>query len=183
LLAAGGENDIVQLFDAATGSKVGALVGHTDWVNSLAFSPDGRLLATAGSYSDTTVGIWDVATRTRLFTLKGFSGSSGFTSRSFMGPTGRANCVRFSPDGLTLAVGTTDRTVTLFDVQTGQEMCTLATPHTSQVYAVAFSPDGATLATASEDATVRLWRAASKTTVAADLEREAASCATPDTGK
>jgi len=179
LLAAGGESKAVELFDTRTGMPVGVIEGHDDWINSLAFSPDGTRLATAGSYSDTTVAVWDVASRTLLYRLKGFSGASGFSLASTMGPSGRPNCVRFSPDGLTLAVATTDRTVKLFDVATGQELSTIATPHTTQVYALAFSPDGSTLATASEDTTVRIWRAAHRDEVESYLETEKAKTADP----
>jgi WD40 repeat protein len=66
--------------------------------------------------------------------------------------------VAFSPDGQTLAGGSLDKTVRLWDVQTGQTKATLQ-EHTSLVQAVAFSPDGQTLASGSDDQTVRLWDA------------------------
>jgi WD40 repeat protein len=64
--------------------------------------------------------------------------------------------VTFSPDGRTLASTSTDRTVRLWDVATGQPAATLF-GHTEFVRSAAFSPDGHTLATASMDGTVRLW--------------------------
>ena len=84
---------------------------------------------------------------------------------------GRTEDVAFSPSGKTIAFGTTDRTVKLFDAVTGQELGTLGTRQTLQIYSLAFSPDGGTLATASEDGTVKLWRAASAAQVLAGTTR------------
>ena len=70
------------------------------------------------------------------------------------------NCVAFSPDGLTLATAGLDRTISLWDANTGIITKTLE-GHTDQVYAVAFSPNGKTIASGSADETVRLWDAQS----------------------
>jgi len=69
------------------------------------------------------------------------------------------NAVAFSPDGQTLASGSNDYTVKLWDVNSGRELRSLE-GHSRSVNAVAFSPDGRTLASGSADGQVRLWDAA-----------------------
>lgn len=158
LVAAGGESRTVRFWRVDTGELVSVLEGHSDWVNSLAFSPSGKQLASVGSFSDVTVRVWNLESKQPEFVLKGFGGYSGITQRSMVTGSGRANCVRFTPDGLRLALGTADRTVKLFDVISGQEMCTFSTGQVTQIYTLAFSPNGKIMATGSEDGTIRLFR-------------------------
>jgi len=120
------------------------LKGHTNSVNSVSFSPDGRTLASGSSY-DGTVKLWDMVSSQERATLKGHTIS--------------VLSVTFSPDGRTLASGSNDRTVKLWDVASGVEKATLK--HAYPVRSVSFSPDGRTLASGSDDRTVKLWDVAS----------------------
>ncbi|MFH8799416.1 trypsin-like peptidase domain-containing protein [Streptomyces sp. NPDC017936] len=116
------------------------LTGHDQPLQSVAFSPDGRTLATASD--DHSVRLWNVAT--------------GKPGRTLSGHTAPVYSVAFSPDGRTLATGSWDHTARLWNVATGEVQATLK-KHTNKVHSVAFSPDGRTLATGSWDHTARLW--------------------------
>lgn len=99
----------VLLWDAATGRQIGALKGHGKGVSEVAFSRDGRLLAS--SSTDNTIKIWDVAGRRELRTL--------------VGHTAAINSLAFSPDSNLLASASEDGGTFLWDVNTGEHLLTL----------------------------------------------------------
>jgi WD40 repeat protein len=116
------------------------LEGHERTVKSVAFSPDGRYLA-SGSV-DATVKLWEVAT--------------AHEARTLAGHRDIVTTVAFSPDSRYLASGSIDGTIRIWEVGTEREPRTL-TGHTHEVNSVSFSPDGRYLASGSLDGTVRFW--------------------------
>ena len=179
--ALGGWEDI-HLWDAHTGERKRILEGHTLWVRSVAFSPDGQTLASGSG--DDTIRLWEVHTGKLTNILIGHAdgvisvafspdgktlasgGGDGtlrlwnaHTGTSKITPTGHTdwvNSVAFSPDGKILASGSRDGNIHLWDADTGEHKKTL-TGHTFWVESLAFSPDGKTLASGSLDSTVLLW--------------------------
>ncbi len=138
-----------QLWDPATGRAAGAPL-PSDGVDGLAFSPDGKLLATANVVG--TVQLWDPATGRAV----GSPLPAG-TDPNSLGVNG----VAFSPDGKLLASADGDGTVRLWDPATGRPvgrpLVATTTRTITGVSGVAFSPDGKLLASADGDGTVRLW--------------------------
>ena len=148
------ESPGVRLWDVATQRSLGRLLTpHADLIDTIdpiAFRPDGKTLATAETRLDVgpgtpadhpTIRLWQVASHRQLWRVS--------TRKSVRSLT-------FSPNGRTLASGSTDKTIRLWDVETQRSLGQL-TGHGGEVEGVAFSPDGRTLASASADNTIRLW--------------------------
>jgi WD40 repeat protein len=153
LLASGSHDTTVKVWDLATGKERATFEeGHGKDVGCLAFSPDGRLLASGGGSGDGRVKLWDLRRREGKGPIRGRHKGSVFS-------------VAFSGDGRLLASGSEDETVKLWDVQTGRERATLK-GHRDMVFPVAFRGDGGLLAAASIDGPddgfrVKLWDVAS----------------------
>jgi WD40 repeat protein len=124
----------------ATGSRL-TLKGHLGPVLSVAFSPDGKLVVTAGS--DQTARIWDAATGLQV----------GQPLQSFTS----VNSASFSPDGKVVLTTSEDGTARVWDARTRRELYVLGTTVTGPATAAAFSPDDSLVAVAKFDKTATIW--------------------------
>ena len=146
LLAIGSQDKDIKIWDSGTGTEGEKLVGHSDWVEAVAFSPLPSVTQVLASASqDQTVRLWDVKTGVEIRTMEGHEGA--------------VNAVAFSSNGELLASASNDNTVRLWDTQTGSAMRKLE-GHSDPILAVAFSTswsDSQILVSASVDKSIRLW--------------------------
>ncbi|KAL5512555.1 hypothetical protein ACEPAG_3208 [Sanghuangporus baumii] len=120
------------------------LSGHTDWVMSVVFSPDGKRIASGSD--DGTILVWD-------------ADSGEVVSGPFKGHTDWVRSVAFSPDGKRVASGSNDHTIRVWNVDSGELVLGPLEGHTDWVRSVAFSPDGKRIASGSKDKKIRVWDA------------------------
>ncbi len=149
LLAVGDNDGIIRLWDPAAGRELRQLRGHVGMIQGLAFAPNGKTLASGATGNrehtrelvDSTVRLWDVETG---------------KARTLPGPASWAQCVAFSPDGKTLAVGGSGTTLYAFDLETGKDRTSLA-GHDEPFSSLALCPDGSILASGGSDNLIHLW--------------------------
>ncbi|PQO44306.1 WD40 repeat domain-containing protein [Blastopirellula marina] len=144
LAGAGGQPGVsgaVRIWEVATGELKQSLSGHRDAIYSVAFSPNGQLLAT-GSYDKEAI-LWDWQSGSPLTTLTGHNDA--------------IYDLAFRPDSKVLATCSADRTVKLWDVASGERLETFG-EGTDETNAVSFSPDGKRVAAAGADNRIRVWQ-------------------------
>ena len=183
-VVSGSKDTTLKLWDVRTGEVLQTFSDHTSEIWSVAFSPDDKTVISGSG--DNTLKLWDVGTGEVLHTFSGHAFSlfgRGSVFDVTFSPDGKRMVsqgvdtklwdverreelhtfsdhpyggIAFSPDGKTVASGSTDRTVKLWDVDTG-EVSQSILGHADVVVSVAFSPDGKTVASGSADRTVKLW--------------------------
>jgi WD40 repeat protein len=131
-----------RLFNVGSWKVRAVLAGHERPIRQLAFSPDGKLLATASD--DRSVRLWNVADGKELAVL----------GAPYM--TNKIRCLAFSPDGSRLATGG-EQWATVWKLQPQPGMPNIAHKSQSNVFSIAFSPDGKILAFGCADGTIKLW--------------------------
>lgn len=168
---------------AAAAEVVAKLTGHSDKVYAAVFSPDGQSVVTGSS--DQTACVWNAATGELQVLAKGngevnsvdfstdgrvVTGSSDNLAQvrsaatlevltQLAGHSAAVNVAVFSPDGLRVATGSSDRTVRLWNSATGQEVAGLGLRHSGAVQGLSFARDGKRLVTAGDDHEARVWNA------------------------
>lgn len=172
----------VQFWSVTDGNQIASFLGHSAYLFSARYLPDGSLVATGGT--DGLIKFWQIPSSTPVKTISspewirciafshdgslvasgGQNGgiriwrvSDGALLRTLTGHTSGVTAVDFSPDDSLLVSSSFDNTVRLWRLSDGALLNTL-TGHTNWVHGVAFSPDGQTLVSGGRDGTVRLWR-------------------------
>ncbi|KAG8723258.1 hypothetical protein FRC09_004087 [Ceratobasidium sp. 395] len=135
----------IRVWDAETGQAIlEPPIGYSDWVKSVAFSPDCRWMV-SGNY-DETIRIWDAQT-------------GSLVHDSLVEHTDYVESVAFSPDGRRIVLGPSDMTLRIWDAETGNAVIEPLRGHLSYATSIAFSTNGCRIVSGSVDMTVRIWDA------------------------
>ena len=143
----GGRDGSMKIWDSIRDQESSVLPGHAARATSVAWSPDGKRLASGGD--DGKIRIWDPAARKEVLTLEGTRSTRGRAQ------FGLIRSLAWSPDGRRLASAGLDGTAKVWEVDSGREVFALPADRGS-VWSVAWSPDGTHLAAGSEDGTIRV---------------------------
>ena len=141
-LVVGEYNGHIRVLDLATQAERTNITGAAEGITALAFSPDGKVLASGSGYEDYSIKLWNTATWTSAGRLHGH--------------TKWVKSLVFSPDGKILASASADQTVRLWDTLKWEELAVLR-GHRHGIWALAFSPDGQHLASGSKDGEIYFW--------------------------
>ncbi|MHB8629105.1 MAG: nSTAND1 domain-containing NTPase [Aggregatilineales bacterium] len=156
LIAAGGYKEVVYVWDAEFGRLLYTFEGHSDEVKRVAFSPDGKYIASASADLRAIVWKWK-----DVYGTGTIDPGSGTIDRSYIGHTDTVNRVSFSPDGTSILTADDDGTARLWytssAVLPNNPLPHQFTGHTGPVYYATYSPDGKLIASASKDGTARIW--------------------------
>ena len=139
ILASGGADAAIILWDIKTGNQLATLTGHTKRISALAFSADSKTLA---SGSGNEIRLWDADTSNLIGIL-----DTGLNVQA----------LAFSPDGKILACGTEDGRIQVWALVPTFQVQSTFTGHQGSIYVLMFSPDGKTLASGSNEGTILLW--------------------------
>ena len=184
MLASGSGDGTIRFWDARTGNQKHKFMRHSEYIYSVAFNPNGNIIASGSTNG--IINLWDADTRQHIKTLNGSENrfiepadsivfspdgkilacghdgiklwdvNTGEHKKTLTGHTDTVQSITISPDGETLASGSSDTTIKLWDMYTGEQKKTFK-GHTQSVTSVSFNPDGKTIASGSADGTVRLW--------------------------
>lgn len=182
VLASGGLDDTVNLWDISTGTLTTSLTGHARGINGLAFSPHGQVLASCSD--DDTIRVWNAGTGQLLHILKGhrhdvtsvaigrrgsllISGSEdrtvgvwnleqGKLAKVLSGNAGMIRCVDISPDEELVVSGGFDNKIRLWQLGTG-EVFRVLSGHLNSINDISISTDGRLIVSAGKDRCIKLW--------------------------